>query len=217
MFILGVLEKRPAADLTEIGGMHRYSFSLQGKIISGRSHSPFEKANGYFARVEACRIFGIEGIFSTAACYITLRPYVNMTVSNSDNYTSAVYDDGKVATICCMYIGDDYESPIYRIALPPGLIKERTYERNSEIHIMLDIPDIDENHRLDAIWFSPGQGIAPVLFPIKDRTMDNVFNKAFVEAHLHDPLMQKMIQDLIRLKARLKARDEINRGLTYGP
>ena len=196
---------------------HPYSFRLDGHTWSGWSHSPFEKARGYSARVEACSEYGIEDVLVTAMCYITLRTSVNLTISNSENYTSAVYDDGRKATICCIYVEGHAVGPGYMIKLPPGLLWRRTYERGSEVQVLVNVPDVDQNHQLDAISFSPGEGAVPVLFPIKDRIKDVLITAGFAQAHAEDPRLQRLVQDLLRTKAEIQARRQINRGLTYSP
>lgn len=194
---------------------HRYHFELGGRTISGESYAPFEKGDGYYARVEACEKYGVEGILSIASCYMTIKPSQNLTISNSENVTEAIYDDGAPARICCMIMEGKYHAPIYRIRLPSGVIERRTIERGTEAHIMLNIPDIDPNHELDAIKFSPGEGVAPILFPIKGRITNRVLATSFINAHRDDPRIQGLVEGAIRMKADLEKQAEVNRGLTY--
>lgn len=196
---------------------HTYSLISGGRTVSGESTAPFEKGNGYFARVEACERFGVEGVLNITSCYLTVRPSVNLVISNSQNFTEARYTDGTPAKICCMLFEDNSHAPIYRIKIPSG-IERRTFQRGSEVHLTLNIPDADLNRDLDAIMFSPGEGVAPVLFPIKDAIQDRAFFKAsFIEAHRDDPRVQAIIAEGYRMKAEFKAAEERNRGLTYQP
>jgi hypothetical protein len=190
---------------------------IDGRTISGESRAPFEKASGYYARVEACDRVGVESITNIVSCYISIRPTRNMTISNSENSTSAVYTDGRPAVICCM-LGEDFHSaPLYRIKLPPGSVMRRTYQRGSEVHLMLNVPGSDEDRQLDAISFSPGEGIAPALFPIGDRMHDHILSASFVREHKDNPAVRKAVQGAISLKADIEASRKDNEGLTYTP
>lgn len=196
---------------------HTYSFVIDGRTISGESRAPFEKANGYYARVEACERFGMEAVYNIVSCYLTVRPYLNITISNSDNPTSAVYDDGRPAVVCCMY-GENFSSgPLYRITLPPGDVKRRTYQRGSEIHLMFNVPDADQDHELDAISFSPGQGVSPTLFPLRDRTRDRMIPASQWHKDENNPEVQRLVQQGLRMKADIMERKKTNMGLTYAP
>ena len=194
---------------------HTYSFDIQGRRISGESIAPFERGQGYYARIEACQLFGVEGIMNIASCYMTIRITENMTISNSENYTEAVYSDGSSAHICCMAVDNDFHDALYRIRIPPGSSTRRTYQRGGEIHLMLNIPDADPGRRLDAIRFSPGEGAAPILFAIGDRIENRVFSRSFIDAHRDDPAIQRVVADAVRMKAETQSREEANRGLTY--
>jgi hypothetical protein len=196
---------------------HTYSLISGGRTVTGESTAPFERGDGYFARVEACERFGVEGIMNIVSCYLTVRPSVNLVISNSENFTEARYTDGTPAQICCMLFEDNSYAPIYRIKMPSG-IERRTIQRGSEIRLTLNIPNADPNANLDAIMFSPGSGVAPVLFPVKDAIQDRAFFKAsFIEAHKDDPRIQNIIAEGYRMKAEFKATEERNRGLTYQP
>jgi len=93
----------------------------------------------------------------------------------------------------------------------------RTYQRGSEIRLMLNIPGTDEDRELDAISFSPGEGIAPTLFPIGDRMHDHMFSTSFIREHKSNPEVQKAVQGMISLKADIEASRKNNKGLTYTP
>src|SRR4051794_29207053 len=106
----------PEERLTEIPERpHTYSLISEGRTVSGESSAPFEKGDGYLARVEACDRYGIEGLMNIASCYVTIRPSINLVISNSQNPTEARYTDGSPAKICCMLFEDDTHAPIYRI------------------------------------------------------------------------------------------------------
>lgn len=196
---------------------HKYSLISGGRTVSGESTAPFEKGNGYFARVEACERYGVEGVLSIISCYLTVKPSVNLVISNSQNFTEARYTDGTPAKICCMLFEDNSHAPIYRIKMPIG-IERRTFQRESDAHLTLNIPNPDPDRDLDAIMFSPGEGVAPVKFPIKDAIQDRAFFKAsFIQAHRDDPRVQEIVADAHRMKAEFKANEERNRGLTYQP
>jgi hypothetical protein len=115
-----------------------------------------------------------------------------------------------------MIFEDNAHAPIYRIKMPAG-IERRTYQRGSEFHLTLNIPNADLGRDLDAIKFSPGEGVAPVLFPIRDAIQDRLLKASFIEAHRHDPRVKMIVEDAHRMKADLKAREVTNRGLTYQP
>lgn len=214
-------QPRPSIDqiLTTIPRWsHSYSFTMAGRRISGRSRSPFERATGYYARVEGCQRFGIEGVSNLVSCYLTIRPSANLVISNSENLTTAFYSDGSAASICCLYTDDIEGAPLYRIRMPPGLIERRTYPRGSEFHIVLNVPNADPTRTIDAIWFSPGEGVRPVLFPIRDRIEDGVYlTSAFINAHKDDPRLQALIRRQIAAQARLRAQEAANKGITYPP
>ena len=189
----------------------------QGRIISGKSTNPFENAQGYLARVEICERFGVEGIVVMVKCYLTVRPTQNLAISNSRNLTTAIYQDGSVAKICCMAIGNSEPDALYRIEMPRGSVFRRTFRRGEDVQIVLTIPDADEGKELDAISFSPGEGAQAVLFPLRSNLRDRVFSTAFVNARRNDPRIQKLIRDMLAFRDHLKSREGQNRGLTYPP
>jgi hypothetical protein len=116
-----------------------------------------------------------------------------------------------------MFFEDNSHAPIYRIKMPVG-IERRTFRRGSEVHITLNIPDADLNRGLDAIMFSPGEGVPPVMFPVGNMIQDRAFFKAsFIQAHRDDPRLQEIVADAYRAKAEFKAAEDRNRGLTYQP
>lgn len=210
---------RPSAEqvLTDIPTKaHTFSLISGGRTVSGESTAPFEKGSGYFARVEACERFGVEGLMTMVSCYLTIKPTVNLVISNSENLTEARYTDGTPAKICCMLFEDGSDAPIYRIKIPSG-VERRTVQRGSEVHITLNIPNADPEHDLDAIRFSPGEGVAPVLFPVKGAMRDHILSASFIQAHRADPHVQSLVADGYRMKAEAKAAEEKNRGLTYEP
>lgn len=206
---------RPAPRPQSTGDPHTYQFTMLGRRFSGRSTNPFEEAQGYRARVEFCERHGIENIFVTVTCYLTLIPTANLTISNSENITTATYEDGSVATICCMHVGDGPVAALFRVRLPRGTMTRQTYRRGDVVHILLNIPGADPTHTLDAINFSPGEGAPTVLFPLRGNLTDRIFSAAFVNAHRGDPEMEQLIQDTIHLRDGLIAREAANQGFTY--
>jgi hypothetical protein len=203
---------KPKLDefLSRFGGWpHRYSFQYGGQRISGESHSAFKRGDGYLARVEGCRKLGVEGIFVADSCLVTIRPTSSLTVTNSENPTAAIYDDGSKASICCMAIGDDDEEPLYQDKVPPGVAHQRTYESGADIHLVLNIPNAGLQRELDAVSFSPGQGVPPVLFPVRDRTASGVLSAAFIEAHSGDPEIRAFVEDSMRMRDQILARERV--------
>jgi hypothetical protein len=194
---------------------HIYSFTMNGRQISGESSNRFEMAQGYQARIEFCEKNGIENILVAVSCYFTIRPTGNLTISNSENPTTAVYENGDVATICCMHIDGAPAMPLYGIRLPRGSVTRRTYRRGDEVHILLNIPDADPGRNLDAISFSPGERAPAVSFPIRGNLASRVFSSEFVNARRNDPRMQEIIRDTIQLRDELRLRAIQNEGLTY--
>ena len=211
-WISGVL---PNLITTSGDDPHRFSFVIDGRTISGESTNPFESARGYQARVEVCEKYGVENVLISVACYLTIKPSRNMTISNSRNPTTAVFQDGSVATICCMAIGDNPSSPLYRVELPPGAELRKTFRKGEDVHVYLNIPDASPGRTLDAITFSPGEGAATVLFPLRGNLKDRVFSAAYVKSRANDPRLQQLVREAIGFREDLKSREAMNRGLTY--
>lgn len=63
----------------------------------------------------------------------------------------------------------------------------RTYQRDTEIHVMLNVLGAEANHELDAVSFSPGEGVLPTLFPIRDRIQNLVYPASVWRKHQSDP------------------------------
>ena len=197
------------------GDRHTYQFAMQGRRFTGQSTNPFEEGQGYRARVEFCERYGIENVEVIVSCYLTIIPTANLTVSNSENLTTASYEDGSVAVICCMYIGESPVAPIYRIRLPRGTMTRQTYRRGEVVHVLLNIPNADPTRNLDAINFSPGEGAPTVLFPLRGNYIDHIFSTVFINAHRGDPELEQLLQKATQMRQNLRAREEPNRGLTY--
>ena len=194
---------------------HTYSIFMQGRLISGQSRNPFVRAPGYVARVEVCENFGVENISTIMSCLLTLKPSENLTISNSENLTTVHYEDGSVATICCMYVDDSFHAPLFRIALPRGSVKRRTYPRGEEIHIMLNVPNPDPRRTPDAISFSPGERAPPVLFPVRGSLRSQVVSSEFINRYRDDPRVQEVVREAVRMRDEQLSLDRANEGLTY--
>jgi len=65
--------------------------------------------------------------------------------------------------------------------------------------------------------FSPGEGVPPVLFPVRDVIKNRVLPAAFIEAHRDDPHVKRLIAEGKRMKEEFRMMEERNRGLTYQP
>jgi hypothetical protein len=194
---------------------HTYSFIVQGRRISGESSNPFERTQGYLARVESCEKYGVGDIYAVVSCYLTVRPLENLTISNSENPTNAVYEDGSFATICCMHLEDNPAVPLFRIRLPQGTVTRRTYQRGSEIHIVLNIPGADPRRSLDAISFSPGGRAPAVLFPLRGNLIDRSLYTEVINRHRNNPRIQEAVRDAIQARDELRSQARENQGLTY--
>jgi hypothetical protein len=117
-----------------------------------------------------------------------------------------------------LFFEDGKHAPIFRIPAPTGAIERRTFERGSEMHLTLNIPNPDPQRELDAVRFSPGEGAPPVLFPIKEGVKDKAFFRAsYIEAHRGDSRVEAIIAEGYRMRAEFHAMEEKNRGLTYEP
>lgn len=200
-----------------IGSSHHYGYVFQGRVVSGESNNKFEGNSIYSARLDICERAGLEGISITVLCYITVKTTSPLTISNSENLTTATYTDGSVAIICCMYFPDNGSIPIYRIKVPRGDIIRKTFPSGKGVRIVLAIPSVDINRRLDSISFSPGEGAPSVLFPIQGNLRDGhaLISAKLIKEHRDDPELQRLIQQGRAFDQRLHSTRKMNEGLTY--
>jgi hypothetical protein len=144
-----------APPRTGVPAVHDFRILYRGfGVVS--VESGFIEGGDYDLRPEGC----YARASSEAVCGFTLKARRPIVLTNLDNASHAVRQDGAVARSCCLFAGDDPDGfPL----VPPGAAAEgvrplaRSLAAGESLAVLLRIPDYARGAPLQAVVFSRGR------------------------------------------------------------